>query len=135
LVNAMKILAIAIAVLIPLYFIGGAILKKRPFLKKPLIILFIIAVGFILISNQFGGNDKAQSSNGIAIPVYQQNAPPKAKAPRVVQTTSRIYYVATSKDDGKFLTLYDYYFYDKNWQFTNKPLPLDKKDIINIYNR
>jgi len=132
----MSILAIVVIVLIGIFLLAGLILKKKLFINKFVILLLIVAVGYLVISNNIGG-DKAQSSQ-VNIPEYQQKAPDISQAPRVVQTTSRIYYVATFKDTGTVVILYDYFTYSKNkWVFTNKHLVMDRKYYgeIKIYNR
>jgi len=132
----MTILAIIIIVLVGLYILGGLIFKHRLFITKLTIIPLIIAVGILVISNQFG-SDEVEYPGG-NVQYYQKVEPPFEEAPLVVQTSSRIYYVATLIDEGDILTLTDYYYFDKKkWVYSDVPLPLDRNTYGNmkVYNR
>jgi hypothetical protein len=129
-----KIIAIAVLVLIALYLLGGIVFRKKLYLKKGIVFLFILSAGALIVSNQFS----PEASMKVAIPEYQEKAPDISLAPKVVRTESRIYYVAALSDDGQVLTLHDYYTYDKKkWQYSDRDLPLDRKYYgrIVIYNR
>lgn len=59
---------------------------------------------------------------------YQQIAPDRIKAPYVLQTITRVYYVSSFKEDSTTYTLQEYYTYDaKKWKFQDTPLPIEKK--------
>jgi hypothetical protein len=72
------------------------------------------------------------------LPSYQQIAPTVDKAPYVIATSSRMYYVTDYTEDKGLITLKKYYLYDKKaWKFMTTPLVLDKKVYgdIRIYER
>jgi hypothetical protein len=132
----MTILAIIVISLVALYILGGLIFKHKLIINKFIIILLIVAVATLVISSRFGNSDS--DNPNVKIPYYQEIAPPFAQAPKVLQTNSRVYYVATCFDDGKVITLYDYYVFNKdNWQYCDKPLPIDRSVYgeVKLYNR
>ncbi len=103
------------------------------FRQKALLIVVIIVIGVVILFGQFNKYNSTTS-----MPSYQKIAPTVQQAPRAVQTSSRVYYVSTMKDDGEILTLTHYYFYDKKqWQEVDDPLYLDRQVFgeIRIYNR
>jgi hypothetical protein len=129
----MIVFAIVGIVLAALWIIFGSIAKKKIALSKFPVLLLIACIATLVISGQISKNN----TNTAVVQHYQEVAPPIQYAPRVVQTSSRIYYVAVMQDDGQILTLQDYYFYDNKWEHSDKPLPLDRKIYgkILIYNR
>jgi len=113
-----------------IYFLWSLIKKRGG--KRFSLFIIIICVGILLINSNLGGGD----SQTLTAQPYQEIAPPKQYAPRIVQTYSRLYYVATMVDksgapikDGIYksgtLTLTSYYSYDKEWEYSDKELPLD----------
>ena len=126
----MTLLAIIVLIIKSPVIIVGYFFKHKAFL-----VVVVIIVGAVFLIGYF---NKQTSQLNIAVESYQRIAPSIQQAPRVVQTNSRVYYVATMSDDGQVLTLTNYYVYDKNeWQNVSLPLPLDR-DIfgeIKIYNR
>ena len=117
-------------------------------LKSPFIILrylfhhklllvgaVITVIAFIAISLLNKSDDTPQM---VQIPEYQQKAPDISKAPVVIATPSRVYYVSSWIDDGQIITLESFYFYDReDWEGSELPLPLDRNTIgeIKIYQR
>jgi N-acetylneuraminic acid mutarotase len=121
----------------------GILIVKSPFLllgylfKNKILLLVLIAIAGIIF---FQTTIKNKQALQVQIPVYQQQAPTYAQAPRALPTSSRLYYVSTYKDTGEVLILTQYYYYDSNkkgWQMSNTPLPLDKElyGDLKIYER
>lgn len=121
----------------------GVLILKSPFLilrflfqhKMLLVIAIIGVIAFIAISSINKSDDTAQK---VQIPEYQQIAPDISKAPVVVATPSRVYYVFDWVDDGQTITLKSFYFYDrKEWEASELLLPLDRDTVgeIKIYQR
>lgn len=119
------------------------LILKSPFLvlrylfqhKALLIVVIIVAIAFIAISSL---NKSDTSQQAIQIPEYQKKAPDISKAPIVITTPSRIYYVSSYSDDGQIIILESFYFFDrKKWETPELPLPLDRETTgeINIYQR
>ncbi len=101
--------------------------------KALLVIVVIGVVIFLFVGTRSGQPGTANPQT--AIPKYQTLAPPANIAPKVIQTTSRVYYVAAFADNGKTVTMMRYYSYDKDkWQLNIIPLTLTKADI-KIYDR
>lgn len=115
------------------FVVVGKILKAI-FSNKILLIATIALVAFLVFRGQIFKDDVDQQGN--PKPEYLRNLPQLSIAPRIVQTYSRIYPYATSRDDGDFLLLTDYFIYDGNaWMHDTKPLPLLKTQIVKIYTR
>jgi len=100
------------------------------------IILLILIVGGIGL---FAFNSyRASQPPPTQAQVQQSTAPSVTLAPYAVQTASRVYYAVNYKDDGKVLTLQQYYTYTKNkWQLQKGELPLDRTVYgrIEVYKR
>lgn len=131
----MAVAAIIVIVLIAIIVLFGLFVKHKLIINKFIVILLILSVGYLVISSNLNKN-KSESPN-VEIPAYQKIAPDISNAPRVVQTSSRIYYVSSIADDGVNLTLYKYYTYDKKWNYYDKPLVLSRNiyGTIKIYQR
>jgi hypothetical protein len=98
-----------------------------------LLITAIVGIGILVAVNVFKGDDKQTQ---VQIPEYQRILPEISKAPRIVQTTTRYYPYATSIDSKDTMTLTDYYYYtDKKWEHSTKPLLIEKTRIYKIYTR
>jgi len=119
------------------------LILKSPFLilrylfqhKALLIIVIIVVIAFVAISSLNKSNTSQQT---VELPEYQQKAPDISKAPTVISTPSRLYYVSDYSDDGQIITLKHFYFYDrKKWEASKLPLPLDRNTIgeIKIFQR
>ena len=119
----MLIVAIVLLVLIGLYVVLGSIRQKKLLINKGVILVTIIAVILIFISGHF-----SQSGNQQEVKYYQEIAPSIQKAPYILPTPSRAYYIATFQEDERYIVLTDFYYYDngKKWEHTDIPLPLDK---------
>lgn len=117
-------------------------------LKLPLLILrflfqhtilligvIIVVIALIAASSLNKSDDTSQM---VQIPEYQKIAPDISKAPVVIITPSRVYYVFDWTDDGQIITLESFYFYDRGeWEVSELPLPLDRNTVgeIKIYQR
>lgn len=101
---------------------------------KLIILVVVLVIGFSVYRNFASKSDsKTQSAE---IPSYQKILPNKVNAPRVVQTLSRYYPYSTFQEDPNYLTLTDYYVYDKNsWRHETKPLPIAKNRIVQVFSR
>ena len=125
----MKIVAalIALAIRLPIY--GLKLLARN----KVVLIIVVVVVGYLLIKANPGGGDAPGQPP--EVPAYQLIAPMPKIAPTVIQTQSRVYYVAKAEDDGATITLLVWYDYDaEEWTRHSTPLPLDKGSI-KIYKR
>jgi hypothetical protein len=131
----MAVAAIIVIVLIALIVLFGIFFKHKLILNKFIVVLLILSVGYLIISSNLSKNKT--ESPAVAIPEYQKIAPSISTTPNVVQTSSRIYYVTSLADDGINLTLYNYYTYDKKWNYYDKPLVLSRNiyGTIKIYQR
>jgi len=106
------------------------------FRHRILLVALVAGVVFIFVARSCGGSGDETST--INVPEYQKNAPSVEKAPYVVSTRSRMYYVEEYNEEGDMVTLVKYYIYnDKKWDFSKTPLPLDRKTYgeIRIYRR
>lgn len=95
------------------------------------VILVFIVLGYNTCNRVFD-KDKAE------VPDYIQVAPVAQTAPYVLQTDSRVYYIVKYTDDGKVITLTDYYTYDKKkWEHQTKTLLIDRQyyAYINLQKR
>lgn len=125
------ILAVVILIFKLPFMLLAAILKN-----KALILIAIIAVAVVFAIGYFNKQDK--STQPAAVYNYQKKAPPVQDYPRIVQTSSRAYYIATMTNINGVLTLTNYQYYDsRKWQTSTKPLPLDRKvfGLVQIYDR
>lgn len=105
-------------------------------LIKRLLLLGIIVVAVVVAVGYFNKPAVMDTLNNNAR--YAKKVPSYQQYPRIVQTSSRAYYVATLKDDGVVMTLTNYAFYDfRKWQSSSIPLPLDRRIFgrIEIYDR
>lgn len=69
---------------------------------------------------------------------YQDIAPDEERAPYVLSTATRIYYVSHYNDDNRFITLEEYYTYDqKEWAYHGRPLRIDRRYYgeVTLYER
>lgn len=118
------------------------LILKSPFLilqylfqhKLVFIGVVIVGVAFIAVSSLSKSDDSPQ----VQIPEYQKIAPDISKAPVVINTPSRVYYVSGWVDNGQIVTLESFYFYDREeWEASELPLPLDRNTVgeIKIYQR
>ena len=126
----MIVLAILILIVKAPFLAIGYLAKHKAFL-----IIAVVGIGVAFLFGQF---NRVNESSTMAFEPYQIIAPTFQQAPRVVQTESRIYYVATMHDDGRVLTLTNYYTYNEDsWQHQRKTLGLDRQlyGDIKIYNR
>ncbi len=105
------------------------VLFKSPFLvfgyiiknKALLILLIVFAIGFFAIKSFTGSTTPTDT------PRYLETTPNINTAPIMMQTSSRLYYVADYTDDGVIITLKDWYSYDKKWTRNTKPLLLNRE--------
>lgn len=107
------------------------------FNHKLLLVLLVIGIGGIFAWRACINVGKSITPT-TPIPSYQQIAPSIDKAPFVVTTTSRVYYVSAYTEDKGLITLKKYYIYDKKaWKLMTTPLPLDPAlyGDIKIYER
>lgn len=108
--------------------------------KHPKLLIIVVIVIFVIIGIQACNNTFSKSNSvSSAVPVYIKNAPPADKAPYVLQTDSRMYYVYKYLDskqavwNGQSLVsgitnLTDYYTYDKKkWIHQTSLLQIDKQ--------
>lgn len=118
----MKVLSIIILVIV------GLLILVSFFRKKPVPSARIIAILAILGVGMFGASTFIESKSEPAeIPYYQQVAPEQSKAPYMLITSTRTYYVADYYQNDQFLTLQKFYYFDKKkWQQSEMPLILDK---------
>ncbi len=132
----LKIAAILIIAVILLYLLGSLFVKnKTKFKFKPALITLILGIGLLIASNTFFNSDKSVVANA---PEYIQKAPTIQQAAYAIQTTSRLYYVSHYTDDGKVVSLTDYYIFNSNkWEHQVKTLLLDREvyKFLKIYNR
>ena len=120
----LKVIAIIILILLGRVVVFASLRQRKLVINKGVIIIAVIATGLLLLSNTFGNNNAASLSSA---PYYQTLAPPVQKAPFYLQTPSRAYYVATSEETDQYLTLTNYYYFDrKEWELSNIPLHFDK---------
>ena len=121
-------------IIIAAYLVLMLLFKHKLALSKFTIILLVICIGTLVISNKLEKNKPVSQQ----IPSYQQIAPDISKAPYAIATTSRVYYAQNVGDNGKTVTLINFYTYDKKgWQLTQASLPLNR-DLygdIKIYKR
>ena len=106
------------------------------FRHRILLVALVAGVVFIFVARSCGGS--GDETGTINVPEYQKSAPSVEKAPYVVATRSRMYYVEEYTDEADVVTLVKYYIYnDKKWGFSKTPLPLDRKTYgeIRIYER
>ncbi len=116
----MKVIAIVILICIGVYLLAGIVLRKKLLLPMPVLIGMVVCGGVIAFSNASGQNNQ-ENTKYVKVSVAYKDAP------YILQTPDRGYYVATFRDDGEFLTLTDYYFYDKDkWEYSDSPLPFDR---------
>jgi len=100
--------------------------------NRVLLIVFVIAIVGFFAFRYFNSNDK---ENLVIIPHYQEIAPSVIEAPFVVQTKSRVFYVASAVQDANYYILNTWWDYDKKkWQKHETTLPLNKTEI-KIYKR
>ncbi len=94
--------------------------------KVTLILLVTIIVGVAATRACSAANQRTHP-----IPVYQQDAPDKRRAPNVLQTTTQIYYVQSYSGNPKtVITLRKYYWWDgKKWNLSGIPLTLDSASV------
>lgn len=109
------------------------------FKHKILLVLLVLGIGGIFAWRACNNIGNSPTST-VPIPSYQQIAPGVDKAPYVVTTTSRVYFVTdyTEDKDKGLITLKKYYLYDKKaWKLMSVPLILDKAlyGDIKIYER
>jgi len=109
------------------------IVAKSPFLVlkyllKNKMLLAVVFVGItiaVVYSRMTGG------TNPVMVPEYIRTAP---ETPKVVQTSSRIYYLNSYQDAGDRYMLTDYYEYaGGEWVRRNRyplPLPKSRAEII-----
>lgn len=113
-----------------------AVIKALKYIasNRVLLIVLIVAIGFFVIRGQF--SNKTGENEAVTIPEYQKILPSKVSAPRIVQTTSRYFPYSTFQDSADYLTLTDYYVYDKDtWKHSTVPLPIEKSRIVKQYIR
>ncbi len=123
--------------IIVLIFKGPFLILGWFFKHKALLVMAIVAIIALVAINTFRSHT-ALKQVAVAIPAYQTLAPDKTLAPTIVQTSSRVYYVADFTDDGKIITLKSFYTFDKKkWELVNTPLQLDRSVYgrIEIYRR
>lgn len=107
------------------------------FHHKALLVLLVIGIGGVFAWRACS-NIGHSTTTTVPIPSYQEIAPGVDKAPYVIATTSRVYYVTDYTEDKELITLKKYYIYDKKaWKLMTTPLILDKKAYgdIRIYER
>jgi len=112
-----------------------AVIKALKYIasNRVLLIVLIVAIGFFVIRGQFSNKT---GSDEITIPEYQKILPSRVSAPKIVQTTSRYFPYSTFQDSADYLTLTDYYVYDKDtWKHSTVPLPIEKSRIVKQYIR
>jgi len=86
----------------------------------------IIGAGVFFVSSKI--NQNTIDTTQIGVSEYFAIAPSSAQAPYIVQTTSRVYYVAQIQQDETLIILQEYYFYDEDsWQHSDLPIPLNKQ--------
>jgi len=127
----MAVLAIIVLILKSPFFILRFLFQH----KALLVVVIIVVIAFIAISSL---NNSGTSQQTVQLPEYQQNAPDISKAPKVISTPSRLYYVSDYSDDGQIINLKSFYFYDqKKWEASKLPLPLDRDTVgeIKIFQR
>ena len=99
--------------------------------NKVLLILVIVVAGVFFLTTKINN----QTSPSIEVQTYQVIAPSPDLAPKVVATSSRVYYVRELTETDTTATLLVWYSYnEQQWQKHTTPLPLDKANI-KIYNR
>lgn len=115
--------------------------------KHPRVLILLVAIGMAIFAfracSSVTQGTVTENGNTVSYTIpqaqsYQTIAPTIKQAPTVIATGTRIYYVSQFEDDGKVVMLLKYYTFDKDtWQFSNKPLPLDRNSygLITIYKR
>ncbi len=94
------------------------------FRNKFLLIVVILGVVALVVMGNMGNNKASAATN----PEYLVAVPSVKAAPYVLTTSSRSYYVAKYTDDGKVVTLKDWYSYDaKKWVRSTKPFQIDRQ--------
>ena len=117
-------IGIAVIVITVLIVIWASIKRKQLIFNKKAV-FFILIVGVCLIV--YGNISSASNEPVVEVPYWQESAPSYSKAPYVVQTPSRVYYVKEYTVDDNLLMLDEYYTFDKNkWRKMDIPLPIDK---------
>ncbi len=97
-----------------------------PIFKSKVLLIGVIAGIVILVGISMANGNKAKASP--ATPQYISVAPSVKVAPYVLATSSRSYYVTKYTDDGKVITLTDWYSYDaKKWVRSTKPFQIDRQ--------
>jgi len=94
--------------------------------RHPRLLVLAVVVVFAVMGLRACG---AAFGTSTATPTepYQEVAPPREKAPYVLATSTRVYYVTRYSDDGHVITLHDYYTYDwKKWARQSSPLRIDR---------
>lgn len=109
--TAIKVMAFPVRVVVTLF-------KHPRYLILVAVIVFAI-MGIKACNTAFADNPTVE------LPEYQKSAPEDGLD--VIQTSSRMYYARDYTDDGKVITLNEYYTYDSDkWQKSSVPLPLDR---------
>jgi len=99
-------------------------LFKHRMLGVVVIVLVVVIVGFITIQNRSHKTVTASTP----VSSYQATMPSIETAPRVVQTSSRIYLVSKMTTEEEGIVLLDYFTYNSGkWEHRTQPLELDKK--------
>lgn len=97
--------------------------QRKLYLSKLLLIVAAASIGVLVFNNQVSSNiPKSETAQ------YQEVSPSFSEAPYLVNTSSRAYYVSTYQEipDGLLLTNY-FYYNQKKWEASDKPLPLTEK--------
>jgi len=88
-----------------------------------------IAIVGLLVFNSYKQSNQAEST----LSEYQQKLPKQLIGLDILQTSTRHYYIISSYETDNEIILTDFYSYDTKWQRYNKPLPVDKLDIVEFY--
>lgn len=111
--------AVIALVVIALVTVLGSIRNRRLVFNKPMLIVTAVAIGILVFNHQTNGGQPSQP-----VPEYVRVIPPAAAAPFVYPTDSRSYFVKEYYYDGDTIVLMKYYHYEREWTYSDKPLPL-----------
>jgi len=92
---------------------------------KLLVLAFVACLAVFAFVQCQKPDSPAKTDNQLPVQSYQVSAPSKKTCPVVVQTSSRVYYVADYTEKSGVVTLTKYYSYDKAWTMSKVPLTLD----------
>ena len=113
----------AVLALVALPFRAALWVFRHPRLLVLVVVVLFAVMGIRTCGTAFGGTLTATPTEP-----YQKVAPSRADAPYILATSTRMYYVTRYSDDGRVITLQDYYTYDrKKWVHQTTPLLVDRR--------